>query len=219
MTLLLSYRPPSCHKRRSVPCTRANAITARNHQHKPHNRLRIASAHLDLDIEHRTRVDLEAKRGLDVVGQALFVALLDRSPLLLERRVIDVLEQTLELRQILEEGGLRQLQRLADQTAQAGVALRNIRQTVVAGIIIREHTWSNQRRGVTTTLSMIGRREVMLILTAVGDVGELADTVEVDEVLHDGRPHEFTVQLRHNDTSVPFAIHGNTRDYVPQRHR
>ena len=80
--------------------------------------------HLDLDVEHRPRVDLEPKRRLDVVRQTLLVALLDRRPLLLEARVVDVLEQALELRQVLEESGLRDLQCLVDEVTQAGVALQ-----------------------------------------------------------------------------------------------
>ena len=80
--------------------------------------------HLDLYIEHRLSVDLEAKRVLDPCRETLLVALLDRRPLLLEARVVDVLEQALELRQVLEESGLRDLQCLVDEVTQAGVALQ-----------------------------------------------------------------------------------------------
>ena len=52
-------------------------------------------AHLDLYIEHRPRVDPEAERRLDVLRQALLVALLHRRPLLEEGRVVDVVEQPL----------------------------------------------------------------------------------------------------------------------------
>lgn len=78
---------------------------------------------LDLYVEHRLRVDLEAERGLDIVREALLVALLDGDPLLLEARVIDILEQTLELAQVLEELALRDAQRLVDEIAQPWVAL------------------------------------------------------------------------------------------------
>ena len=53
-------------------------------------------SYLDLNIEHRMCVDLHTKRSLDVVCEPLLVALLDRSPLLLECRVVDVLKQSLE---------------------------------------------------------------------------------------------------------------------------
>ncbi len=69
---------------------------------------RERAAYLDLDVEHRIRVDLEAERRLDVVREALFVALLHHRPLLLERRVVDVLEQALcashQHRSMLAEG-------------------------------------------------------------------------------------------------------------------
>ena len=69
------------------------------------------------------RVDLETERLLDVLRQTLLVALLDSSPLLLERRVFGKLEQALELREILEEGRLREVEGLLDEIAEAGVAL------------------------------------------------------------------------------------------------
>ena len=78
---------------------------------------------LDLHIEHRPRVDLQPKGGLDVVRQPLLVALLDRSPLLLERRVLGELEEALELRELLEEVGLRDAQGLVDEVAESWVAL------------------------------------------------------------------------------------------------
>ena len=53
-------------------------------------------AHLDLYIEHRPRVDPEAERRLDVLRQALLVALLDRRPPFLERGVLGMLEETLQ---------------------------------------------------------------------------------------------------------------------------
>ena len=51
--------------------------------------------YLDLDIEHRLSVHLEAKRALDVMRKTLLVALLDRGPLLLEARVVNVLQDAL----------------------------------------------------------------------------------------------------------------------------
>ena len=55
-----------------------------------------AIAHLDLDVEHRLRVDLEPERALDPLREPLLVALLHRRPALLELRAVDVLEQTLD---------------------------------------------------------------------------------------------------------------------------
>ena len=52
-------------------------------------------AHLDLDVEHRLRVDLEPERALDPLREPLLVALLHRRPLLLERRLVNVLQQAL----------------------------------------------------------------------------------------------------------------------------
>ena len=50
---------------------------------------------LELDVEHRLGVDLVPQRALDVMRQTLLVALLDGGPLLLEARVVDVLQQSL----------------------------------------------------------------------------------------------------------------------------
>ena len=47
---------------------------------------------LDLDIEHRRRVDLVAQGVLDVVREALLVTLLDRYPPFLERRIFRMFE-------------------------------------------------------------------------------------------------------------------------------
>ena len=80
-------------------------------------------AYLNLDVEHRVRADLEPERLLDVLRQTLLVALLHRGPLLLERRVVDELEQVRELRELLQERRLRHAQSLADQAAQPRVAL------------------------------------------------------------------------------------------------
>ena len=52
-------------------------------------------AHLDLYVKHRPRVDPEAERRLDVLRQALLVALLDRRPPFLERGVLSMFEKTL----------------------------------------------------------------------------------------------------------------------------
>lgn len=80
-------------------------------------------AYLNLDIEHRMRVDLETQSVLYVVREPLLVALLHRRPLLLERGVIDVLQESLELRQILEEVRLGDLQSLLDEIGQLGIRL------------------------------------------------------------------------------------------------
>ena len=69
------------------------------------------------------RINLQPKRMLNITRQPLLVTLLDSRPLLLERRVIGVLQQPLELVQVLEELGLGELQRLVDEVAQLGVAL------------------------------------------------------------------------------------------------
>ena len=97
---------------------------------------------LDLHVEHRLRVHLEAERALDVLREPLLVALLHRRPLLQELRIVEVLEQALyrpafrwrlpsrmrkqaylELVEVLEEHGLLQAERLADEVAETGVAL------------------------------------------------------------------------------------------------
>lgn len=81
------------------------------------------STYLNLDIEHRMRINLETQSVLHVVCEPLLVALLHRRPLLLERGVIDVLQESLELRQILEEVRLGDLQSLLDEIGQLGVRL------------------------------------------------------------------------------------------------
>ena len=55
--------------------------------------------------------------------EPLLVALLHGRPLPLECRVVNEFEQTFELRQILQERGLGDVQSLADEVAQPGVAL------------------------------------------------------------------------------------------------
>lgn len=51
------------------------------------------------------RVDLEPKRHLNIVREALLVALLDRRPLLLESRDLRVLEQALRSTSRRQSGG------------------------------------------------------------------------------------------------------------------
>ena len=51
--------------------------------------------YLDLHIKHSMRIDLKAEGCLNVMGQALLVTLLDRGPLLLERRLLCKFQQTL----------------------------------------------------------------------------------------------------------------------------
>lgn len=68
-------------------------------------------------------VDLKPKRVLNMLRKTLLIALLDRGPFLLERRVVRVLEQTLELVQVLQEVRLRDLQCLLDERAQLRVTL------------------------------------------------------------------------------------------------
>jgi hypothetical protein len=100
-------------------------------------------AYLDLNIEHRLRVDLDAQSVLHIICKALLVAQLDGSPLLLEARVVDVLQQALyvatqpmsvcmsdgawviyfELVEILKELGLRNAKGFLDEVAQTGIAL------------------------------------------------------------------------------------------------
>lgn len=59
-----------------------------------------------------------------MVRQPLLVALLDGRPLLLEGRVINILEQAFKLCQVLEECSLRQIESLADEVAETGIALQ-----------------------------------------------------------------------------------------------
>ena len=100
-----------------------------------------------------------------MVCQALLVALLDRSPLLLERRVVDVLEQTLELRQVLEEGGLGDLEGLADEVTEPGVALVTAWFSRRGERVKRgAYTWSSQRRGVTEDKSALGHAGRLVIV-------------------------------------------------------
>lgn len=77
----------------------------------------------DLNIEQSRSVDLDAHGMLDEVSELLLVGVLDILPLLLEGRVIDVLEQALELGQILEPQGLVTPKSLGDEDREAGVAL------------------------------------------------------------------------------------------------
>ena len=78
---------------------------------------------LDLDVEHRLGVDLVAERRLDVVREALLVALLDRGPLLAEGGVLREREELLQHEEVLEPDLLRNAERLGDERAELGVAL------------------------------------------------------------------------------------------------
>ena len=55
------------------------------------------------------------ERGLHVMRESFFVALLDCQPFLLERGVIDMLEKALEFKEILEPDLLRDLECLSDE--------------------------------------------------------------------------------------------------------
>ena len=81
------------------------------------------SPYLNLHIEHSVRVDRDAEVGLDVLRKTLLVRLLDRDPLLLEQRVVDVLQEALELEQVAQPHFLLNAERLRDQLAEARVAL------------------------------------------------------------------------------------------------
>jgi len=52
---------------------------------------------LDLHVEHRMRIDLQAQSRLDVMRKTLLVALLDRGTLLLEGGIVCMFQQTLQL--------------------------------------------------------------------------------------------------------------------------
>jgi hypothetical protein len=82
-----------------------------------------STTHLDLHIEHRIRVDLQPKRRLDVVCEALLIAPFDHRPLLAECLVLNVFEETLQLGEVLEPDALVKLQRLRDEGTELRVAL------------------------------------------------------------------------------------------------
>ncbi len=93
------------------------------HQHPNYVHPTEHNTYLNLDIEHRMCINLETQSVLHVVCEPLLVALLHRRPLLLERGVIDVLQEPLKLGQILEEIRLGDLQSLLDEIGQLGVRL------------------------------------------------------------------------------------------------
>lgn len=62
-------------------------------------------------------------RNLNIMRKPLLVALLDSSPLLDERRFVHMFEETLELRQILQERCLGELESLGDELGETRVAL------------------------------------------------------------------------------------------------
>ena len=74
-------------------------------------------------VEHRLGIDLDAKGGLNVVSQPLFVCLLDGGPFLLEFGIVGILQKTLELLEILEPLGLGDFESLSDESGETGVAL------------------------------------------------------------------------------------------------
>jgi hypothetical protein len=69
------------------------------------------TTHLDLYIKHCVRINLQSKSSLHMASEAFLVALLDLRPLGTERLVLDKLEKTLELGEVLEPRALTELQR------------------------------------------------------------------------------------------------------------
>ena len=76
-----------------------------------------------MHIEHRFGINLDAKGGLNVVSQPLFVRLLDNCPLLLELGVIGVFQKALELFEIFEPLRLGDFESLGDESGETRVAL------------------------------------------------------------------------------------------------
>lgn len=114
--------PPSLNTLSSRSSRSPRETRYTKHNTNPQTHL-ILMQPLNLHIKHRARIDLKAQRRLHIMRQALLVALLHRGPLLLERRVVDELEQVRELRELFQERRLRHAQSLADQAAQPRVAL------------------------------------------------------------------------------------------------
>jgi hypothetical protein len=79
--------------------------------------------YLDLDIEQTLGIDFNTKRLAGVMCETFLVLLLGRSPLGLERRVVGILEQALELVEILEPGRLVAAKGLGDEVTERRVAL------------------------------------------------------------------------------------------------
>ena len=76
-----------------------------------------------MHIEHRFAVDLDAKGGLNIVSQPLFVRLFDGGPLLLEFGIVSVFQKTLQLLEILEPLRLGDFESLSDEGGETGVTL------------------------------------------------------------------------------------------------
>ena len=74
-------------------------------------RKNIPITYLNLHVKHRIRINLQPKRSEDMVRKAFLIALLDLRPLTTERLVFDILEKTLELREVFEPDALIELQR------------------------------------------------------------------------------------------------------------
>ncbi len=77
-----------------------------------------------MHVEHGVGVDCEAKSGLNVMSQSLFVALLDRGPLRSESFVFSKLDEPIEFVQVLEPDALIDLEGRRNELAQFRVALR-----------------------------------------------------------------------------------------------
>jgi len=76
-----------------------------------------------MHIEHRLAVDLDAKGGLNIVSQPLFVRLLDGRPLLLELGIVGVFQKASQLLEILEPLRLGDFESLSYEGGETGVAL------------------------------------------------------------------------------------------------
>lgn len=76
---------------------------------------------LDLDVEERGGIDTDARRGLDVLGQAYLVGVLDLRPLLAELLVVDADLELVQLGEVLEELVAARLG--SNELRQAGVGL------------------------------------------------------------------------------------------------
>ena len=114
--------PPSLNTLSSRSSRSPRETRYTKHNTNPQTHL-ILMQPLNLHIKHRARIDLEPQRRLHIMRKPLLVALLHRGPLLLERGVVRVLQQALELVELLEEDRLREAQRVRDEVREAGVAL------------------------------------------------------------------------------------------------
>ena len=87
------------------------------------------------------------------------------------RRRCFVCQTCLELVEVLEEGGLGDLEGLADEVTEPGVALVTAWFSRRGERVKRgAHTWSSQRRGVTEDKSALGHAGRLAIVAKTEDV-------------------------------------------------